>query len=58
MADDTEIATLLRDIRDNQREAIGLQREYMHMYQRQLGASSVSTIRPKRSRVARARQCA
>jgi hypothetical protein len=36
MADDTEIATLLRDIRDNQREAIALQREYMQMYQRQL----------------------
>jgi len=36
MADDTEIATLLRDIRDNQREAIALQREHMQMYQRQL----------------------
>ena len=36
MADDTEIASLLRDIRDNQREAIALQREHMHMYQRQL----------------------
>jgi len=36
MADDTEIAALLRDIRDNQREAIALQREHMQMYQRQL----------------------
>jgi hypothetical protein len=36
MADDTEIAALLRDIRDNQREAIALQREHMQLYQRQL----------------------
>ena len=36
MADDTGIAALLRDIRDNQREAIALQREHMQMYQRQL----------------------
>jgi hypothetical protein len=36
MADDTEIAVLLRDIRDNQREALALQREHIQMYQRQL----------------------
>jgi hypothetical protein len=36
MADDTEIAALLRDIRDNQREALALQREHMQMYQHQL----------------------
>lgn len=36
MADDTGIVALLRDIRDNQREAIALQREHMEMYQRQL----------------------
>ena len=36
MADDTGIAALLRDIRDNQREATALQREHMQMYQRQL----------------------
>ena len=36
MADDTEIAALLRDIRDNQREAIALQREHMQMYHHQL----------------------
>ena len=36
MADDTGIAALLRDIRDNQRVAIALQREHMQMYQRQL----------------------
>ena len=36
MADDTGIVALLRDIRDNQREAIALQREHMLMYQRQL----------------------
>jgi hypothetical protein len=36
MADDTEIVVLLRDIRDNQREALALQREHIQMYQRQL----------------------
>ena len=36
MADDTEIAALLRGIRDNQHESIALQREHMQMYQRQL----------------------
>lgn len=36
MADDSELAGLLRDIRDNQREALQLQREHMAMYQRQL----------------------
>ena len=36
MADDAEIAALLRDIRDNQCEAIALQREHMQVYQRQL----------------------
>jgi hypothetical protein len=36
MADSPELVALLRDIRDNQREAIALQREHMQMYQRQL----------------------
>jgi len=36
MTESDEIAALLRDIRDNQREAIALQREHMQMYQRQL----------------------
>ena len=36
MADDTEIAALRHDIRDNQREALALQREHVQMYQHQL----------------------
>ncbi len=35
MADDTELE-LLREIRDNQREALQVQREHMHLYQQQL----------------------
>jgi len=35
MADETELA-LLREIRDNQREALQLQREHMALYQKQL----------------------
>ena len=35
MADDSELA-LLRDIRDNQREALQVQREHMQLYQQQL----------------------
>lgn len=34
MADDT--STLLREIRDNQQEALRLQREHMALYQKQL----------------------
>ncbi|MFC5569672.1 hypothetical protein ACFPN1_06320 [Lysobacter yangpyeongensis] len=37
MADESELLALLREIRDNQREAIALQREYQAMYQQQLG---------------------
>ncbi|GAB3349857.1 hypothetical protein [Lysobacter tyrosinilyticus] len=37
MSDNPELLTLLREIRDNQREALSLQREYMSMYQQQLG---------------------
>lgn len=37
MADDSEVITLLREIRDNQREALALQREHITMYQQQLG---------------------
>ncbi|QNP41144.1 hypothetical protein [Lysobacter solisilvae (ex Woo and Kim 2020)] len=37
MADASETTALLREIRDNQREALALQREYMTMYQQQLG---------------------
>ena len=36
MADETELA-VLREIRDNQREALQLQREHMALYQKQLG---------------------
>ena len=36
MADQTELTALLREIRDNQREAIALQREHILAYQRQL----------------------
>ena len=36
MADDSESHALLRQIRDNQREALQLQREHITMYQRQL----------------------
>jgi hypothetical protein len=36
MTDEPEIATLLREIRDSQREALTLQREHMALYQRQL----------------------
>ncbi|MCI4568773.1 hypothetical protein [Lysobacter sp. CFH 32150] len=36
MADDYELAGLLRDIRDNQREALQVQREHMALYQKQL----------------------
>ena len=36
MTDEPEIATLLREIRDSQREALTLQREHMTLYQRQL----------------------
>lgn len=37
MADkNTDTASLLREIRDNQREAIALQREHIQAYQRQL----------------------
>jgi hypothetical protein len=36
MTDAPEIATLLREIRDSQREALTLQREHMALYQRQL----------------------
>jgi hypothetical protein len=36
MADNPDIVALLRDIRDNQREALALQREHMQMYQQQL----------------------
>lgn len=36
MADDSELAGLLRDIRDNQREALQVQREHMALYQKQL----------------------
>jgi hypothetical protein len=36
MADETELAGLLRDIRDNQREALQLQREHMALYLKQL----------------------
>jgi hypothetical protein len=35
MADDSELA-LLREIRDNQREALQVQREHMQLYQQQL----------------------
>jgi len=35
MTDDTELS-LLREIRDQQREALRLQREHMALYQRQL----------------------
>ena len=35
MADDTELE-LLREIRDNQREALQVQREHMLLYQQQL----------------------
>jgi len=37
MSDNPELISLLREIRDNQREALSLQREYMSMYQQQLG---------------------
>jgi hypothetical protein len=37
MAEESELLALLREIRDNQREAIALQREYQAMYQQQLG---------------------
>lgn len=37
MADDPEAIALLREIRDNQREALALQREHITMYQQQLG---------------------
>ncbi len=37
MADDSEVITLLREIRDNQRDALALQREHITMYQQQLG---------------------
>ena len=37
MTDSSELTALLREIRDNQREALALQREYMSMYQQQLG---------------------
>ena len=37
MADQAELVELLRDIRDNQREALALQREHIAMYQQQLG---------------------
>jgi hypothetical protein len=36
MADDPQIAQLLREIRDQQRETIALQREHLAMYQEQL----------------------
>ena len=36
MADESETTALLREIRDNQREALSLQREHIAMYQRQL----------------------
>lgn len=37
MADQSELTALLREIRDNQREALALQREHITMYQQQLG---------------------
>lgn len=37
MSDHPELLALLREIRDNQREALSLQREYTGMYQQQLG---------------------
>ncbi len=36
MADDTELAGLLREIRDQQREALQLQRDYSQLHQSQL----------------------
>ena len=36
MADSDELTALLREIRDNQREAMALQREHIAMYQQQL----------------------
>lgn len=36
MSDAPELISLLRDIRDNQREALAAQREHIAMYQRQL----------------------
>ena len=37
MSDNPELLALLREIRDNQREALSLQREHITMYQQQLG---------------------
>lgn len=36
MTDDSDLAGLLRDIRENQREALQVQREHMALYQKQL----------------------